>query len=128
VKKQPTPSKAKKKILIVDDNVDAAQAIVRLLSGSGHDASSVHSGADALTTLAGFYPDIIFLDIGLPGESGYDVAKTIRNFLNPCPRLVALTGYGQEEDKTRAFDAGFDDFLTKPVSIADLEKALLKVA
>jgi signal transduction histidine kinase len=116
--------KVQRSVLVVDDNSAAAHAIAQLLSHSGHDVRTAENGAEALSVLAQFRPEIIFLDVGLPGESGYDVARTIRNYLDPQPVLVALTGFGQEDDKRRAYDAGFDYHLTKPVSIAELEKIL----
>jgi two-component system, sensor histidine kinase len=121
------PRKQKRKVLIVDDNATAAKSIAELLNHSGHEARAVFSGAEALQTLAQFAPDIVFLDIGLPNESGYDVARTIRSYLDPTPILIALTGYGQDEDRQRAIEAGFDHHLVKPVSIADLEKILASV-
>lgn len=122
----PTPRSRKeiRSVLVVDDNEAAAHAIAKLLNHSGHDAKVAHDGAGALATLASFRPDIILLDIGLPDRSGYDLARTIRDYLDPQPYIVALTGYGQEEDKLRALEAGCDAHLTKPVSIADLEKVL----
>ncbi|HWO07535.1 MAG TPA: MASE1 domain-containing protein [Candidatus Paceibacterota bacterium] len=121
---EPSRKKERKRVLIVDDNKDAAEGIARLLNHSGHEAHVALDGAHALATLANFRPDVIFLDIQLPGESGYDLLRTIRNYLDPAPYFVALTGFGQEEDKEKAREAGFDGFLTKPVSIADLEKVL----
>ncbi|MDP3646230.1 MAG: response regulator, partial [bacterium] len=114
----------KRSVLIVDDNVLAANGIAKLLSHTGHIARTAIDAPSAMQVLAEFHPDIIFLDIGLPGESGYDLAPKIRRYLTPTPILVALTGYGQEEDKERALDAGFDHHLTKPVSITELEKVL----
>lgn len=111
-------------VLIVDDNEAAARGIAKLLSHSGHDARVAHDGSGALQTLANFRPEIIILDIGLPDASGYDLAQTIRQYLDPQPVLVALTGFGQEEDQRRAYESGFDHHLTKPVAIADLEKIL----
>jgi signal transduction histidine kinase len=116
--------KKKRSVLIVDDNVHAAEGIAKLLVHSGHEVRIAADSAQALERLANFRPDVIILDIGLPGESGYDLARTIRGYLDPQPFLVALTGYGQEDDKRLALEAGFDYHLVKPVSIADLEKIL----
>ena len=113
-------------VLIVDDNLQAAEGIAKLLNHAGHVARTAHDGASALHTLASFRPEIIFLDIGLPDGSGYELAQKIRQYLSPQPIIVALTGYGQEEDKQRAHEEGFDAHLTKPVSIADLEKVMEK--
>ncbi|MFZ2887270.1 MAG: MASE1 domain-containing protein [Minisyncoccia bacterium] len=120
----PTQSKQKRTVLVVDDNEDAANALARLLNHAGHTARAAYDGAQALATLANFRPEVIFLDIGLPNESGYNVAQQIRSYMDPQPTIVALTGYGQEEDKRKALDAGFDAHLTKPVAVADLEKIL----
>lgn len=114
----------KKKILVVDDNAAASDAIAKLLNHSGHEAVTAPDGARALETLSHFRPDIILLDIGLPDGSGYDVARMIRRYLDPCPTLVALTGYGSDDDKQKSSEAGFDKHLVKPVSIADLEEVL----
>lgn len=122
----PTHTKPRRTILIVDDNEAAAHGVARLLSHAGHDVRVAHDGSGALQTLAEFRPEIIFLDIGLPDASGYDLARSIRQYLDPQPILVALTGFGQEEDQRRAYEAGFDKHLTKPVSIANLEEILLK--
>lgn len=119
-------TKPRRSVLIVDDNEAAANGIGKLLSHSGHDVRVAHDGSGTLQLLANFRPDIIFLDIGLPDASGYDLARTIRDYLDPQPVLVALTGFGQEEDQRRAYESGFDHHLTKPVSIADLEKILAK--
>jgi len=116
--------KPRRTVLIVDDNEAAAHGIAQLLSHAGHDARVAHDGSGALQLLANFRPEIIFLDIGLPDASGYDLARSIRQYLEPQPVLVALTGFGQEEDQRRAYESGFDYHLTKPVSIMDLEKIL----
>lgn len=121
-----TDRKRSRTILIVDDNEPAAIGIAKLLSHTGHDARVAHTGASALQILASFRPEIIFLDIGLPDTNGYDLARTIRHYSDPQPTLVALTGFGQEDDQRRAYEAGFDHHLTKPVAIADLEKILAK--
>jgi signal transduction histidine kinase/CheY-like chemotaxis protein len=123
---QAPQNKPKRTVLIVDDNEAAAHGIAQLLSHAGHDVRVAHDGSGALRALANFRPEIIILDIGLPDASGYDLARNIREYLDPQPLLVALTGFGQEEDQRRAYESGFDYHLTKPVSIADLEKILAK--
>ena len=115
---------SKAKILIVDDNHDAADALTRLVNKMGHDARACYSGTEAINA-GDFGPDFIFMDIDLGDTSGYDVAKTIsldRRFSKT--KLVALTGYSQEEDKQRAYQAGFHYHLSKPVGSADLDKIL----
>jgi PAS domain S-box-containing protein len=114
-----------RKILVADDNHDAASMLALLLRLSGHEVEVAHDGREAVDTAAAFQPDVLLLDIGMPQMSGYDVARHIRR--QPWGRtalLVALTGWGQEDDKRRAADAGFDHHLTKPVDPAALTKLL----
>jgi len=116
------------RILVVDDNVDAAQSLGMLLGLRGHEARAAHSGPDAMRELGTFRPDLIVLDIGLPGMSGYEVAHRIRaSDSHPGVTLVALTGWGQEEDRRRSREAGFDHHLTKPADPAELERILIAV-
>jgi len=114
-------------ILVVDDNEAAAMGLSKLLSHLGHTTSVAHSGAQALDIFEVFKPDVVLLDIGLPDMTGYKVAERLRavNQGRPLPTLIALTGYGQEEDKALARTAGFDHHLTKPVSIAEVQHVLL---
>jgi CheY-like chemotaxis protein len=105
----------KRRILVVDDNVDAAMTISTLLKLWGHEVHSVHTGMRAIEEVHSFRPEIVLLDIGLPGMSGYDVARQLRS--EPSSQgliIAALTGYGQESDRQRSFEAGFDYHLTKP--------------
>ena len=102
-------------VLVVDDNVDAAESLAMLLQLQGHAAHAVHSGDAALAAIADGAYQAVLLDIGLPDLSGYEVARRIRARLGDrCPRLIALTGWGQESDRERAREAGFDEHLTKP--------------
>ncbi len=104
------------RMLVVDDNVDAARTMVMLLEMSGHRAAMVHSGPDALAAAIAEPPDAILLDIGLPGMNGYEVARRMRGERAlDRTALIALTGWGSEADKRKATDAGFDAHLTKPV-------------
>jgi CheY-like chemotaxis protein len=112
------------RILIVDDNRDAADAMAMLLQLDGHDVQTAYSAEAALECLVGFIPSVALLDIGLPAMNGYELARTIRGMAIPQPTLIALSGYGQKEDKARATEAGFDAHLTKPVEILALTKAL----
>jgi PAS domain S-box-containing protein len=105
-----------KRVLVVDDNVDAADSIAMILRLTGYDVRCVYDGPSVLEAAKVYRPDVVVLDIGLPGLSGYDVAKKLRE--QPefrCTPLVAVTGYGQEEDRRRSKEAGFDCHLTKPV-------------
>jgi PAS domain S-box-containing protein len=116
---------AARSILIVDDNVDAAETLAMLLGFSSHRVEITHSPEAALRTLDSTRPDIILLDIGLPGMDGFELAKLIRARPGMADvLLVAVTGYGREEDRLRAMDAGFDVHLTKPVAFEDLDRLL----
>jgi CheY-like chemotaxis protein len=103
------------RVLVVDDNHDAAEAAAVFLSLAGHEVKAVGDGVEALTSAPVFAPDVVVLDIGLPLMDGYEVARRLREL--PQTRaslLVALTGYGQQGDRERAQGAGFDHHLTKP--------------
>jgi signal transduction histidine kinase/DNA-binding response OmpR family regulator len=104
------------RVLIVDDNADSARSLARLLQISGHDVSMAHDGPTALHQFESVDPEFVLLDIGLPGMDGYEVARTIRERADSTRTvLVALTGYGREEDRRRSREAGFDHHLVKPV-------------
>lgn len=107
------------RILIVDDNKPAALAMQRLLSILGHTTEAVHSGQEALTSLARFKPAVMLLDIKMADMDGYEVARVLRS-RKWDGLIIALTGYGQEMDKKRSADAGIDHHLTKPVSVDDV--------
>ena len=114
-----------RRVLIVDDNEDAANSLAMILELSGHKTASVYTAVDALQRAAAFRPDVVLLDIGLPGMDGYEVAQKMRELPGLRNiRLVAVTGYGRSDDRLRARDAGFDDHLTKPVEFALLERTL----
>jgi PAS domain S-box-containing protein len=105
-----------RRVLVVDDNADAARTLAALLELDGHDVRTAFSGDDALALLDGFAPELAFLDLGLPGMSGYELAERMRaDARSTATRLVALTGWGREEDRHRTREAGFDAHLTKPV-------------
>jgi PAS domain S-box-containing protein len=111
-----------RRVMVVDDNRDVAESLAMLLGHFGAEVRIAHSGPDALKALAGHRPDIVFMDIGMPGMDGYEVARQIRQ--RPECRdvvLVALTGWGQEDDRRRSQKAGFDHHLVKPAGIEDLE-------
>jgi signal transduction histidine kinase/CheY-like chemotaxis protein len=109
-----------KRILVVDDNRDSADSLALLLRLGGHEVEMAHDGSSALALAQAFRPEVILLDIGLPGMSGYEVARKLREVDQPRPLLIALTGYGQEEDQRRSLEAGFDYHLVKPVEMAKL--------
>jgi PAS domain S-box-containing protein len=117
------------RILVVDDNRDAADSLAMMLRLLGHDIQTAHDGLEAVQAAASFRPEIVLLDIGLPKLNGYEAARHIR--AQPWGghmALIALTGWGQEEDKRRSLEAGFDHHLTKPVVPAALEKLLALIA
>jgi PAS domain S-box-containing protein len=119
---EPSP---RRRILVVDDNIDAADSLAILLSCSGAEVRVAYDGPSALTAAHDFRPEVVFLDIGLPGMSGYEVARCLRTDSGFRPTLlIALTGYGQESDRRRAQDAGFDAHLVKPTDL-DAVRALL---
>jgi signal transduction histidine kinase len=112
------------RLLLVDDNVDAAAAGAALLEFLGHQVRTAHTAAEALDAVRQRMPDVAILDIGLPDMDGYALAIAIRQLAGDAPlRLVALTGYGQREDIERALMAQFDMHLTKPATLADLQRA-----
>jgi CheY-like chemotaxis protein len=114
-----------RRVLIVDDNEDAANSLAMILKLGGHETASVYSATDALARAPVFKPDVVLLDIGLPGMDGYEVAQQMRELPGLRDiRLVAVTGYGRSEDRMRARDAGFDDHLVKPVEFGALERTL----
>ncbi len=113
----------RRRILIVDDNADSADSLAMILNHSGHTAQPVYGAADALEQAAAFDPEIVLLDIGLPGTDGYEVARQLRG-RGSNARLIAITGYGQPEDVRRAQDAGFDAHMVKPVDLQHLLRHL----
>jgi PAS domain S-box-containing protein len=115
------------RILIVDDNVDAADSIAMLLGMEGHQTRSVNTARAALLTVPEFKPDVVLLDIGLPEMDGYEVARRLRAMDGTSMRLVAVTGYGQPADRRRARAAGFDEHMVKPVEPAILQDFLRSV-
>jgi CheY-like chemotaxis protein len=121
-------ARAALRILVVDDNVDAADSIAILLSMEGHQTQTVNNAHDALVAATEFRPDVVLLDIGLPEMDGYEVARRLRsqNAIEQM-RLVAVTGYGQPADRARAQAAGFDKHLVKPVEPAALNEFLRTV-
>ncbi len=103
-------------MLVVDDNVDSAESLAMLLRLKGHAVETAYDGPAALATARSFHPEAVLLDIGLPGLDGYQVATRLRKQRRTAGSLlIALTGYGQEEDQRLALQAGFDHHLTKPV-------------
>ena len=124
-----TPAKAQHRVLVVDDNVDGAQGMAMLLEMTGHDTRQAHDGPAAVQAAIDYRPDVVLLDIGLPGLDGYKVAQRIRQQAGlENVVLVALTGYGQDSDRQRSQDAGFDHHLVKPTNFSEIEKILVAVS
>lgn len=115
------------KVLVVDDNADSAESLSLIFSLQGYEVRTAHDGQAALDAVAEFAPDVVLLDIGLPGVDGYEVARRLR--AQPETRaalLIALTGYGQERDRERAQEAGFDHHIVKPADFAELIRLVTK--
>src|SRR5262249_33473613 len=116
------------RVLVVDDNQDAAETMALLIRLWGHDVWTAHQGAAALDIVARERPQVVLLDIGLPGIDGYEVARRVRADPNTGETvLVALTGYGQTEDRARSREAGFTVHLVKPVEPEVIQRLLDKV-
>jgi CheY-like chemotaxis protein len=119
------PALAGRRVLVVDDNRDAAESLEMLLRLMGAEVHSASDGRSALEAMRRHRPSVVVLDIGLPDMDGYEVARQAR--LEPWggePALIALTGWGEEEDRRRSREAGIDHHLVKPVDFAALEKLL----
>ncbi|MEJ7688882.1 MAG: response regulator, partial [Variovorax sp.] len=122
------PGLARTRVLVIDDNRDAADCLGLLLDSLGAEVRVAHDGAVGLEIAASWQPSVVLLDIGMPGMNGYEVARTIRSRgSQPRPALVALTGWGQEEDRRRATEAGFDHHLVKPADIDGLQRLLASI-
>lgn len=116
---------APRRVMVVDDNSDAADMLAMLLQLDGHEVQALYSSRDALERAQSFRPDVMLLDIGLPDINGFEVAQRLRAMPQfGGTRLVAVTGYGRTEDRARTRAAGFDDHLVKPVEAADLKRVL----
>jgi signal transduction histidine kinase len=116
----------KRRVLVVDDNADAANSLVQLLRLEGHAAEAAFTARSGLDRFQAYAPEVVLLDIGLPEMDGYEVARTIRRGTSSTAvKLIALTGYGQAEDRERALNAGFDEHLVKPVEFDALQRVLM---
>jgi CheY-like chemotaxis protein len=109
-----------RRVLVIDDNEDAANATAMLIEDMGGDTRVAYDGEHALTMIHEYQPEVVILDIGMPGLDGYETCQRIRRVLGSRVLLVALTGFGQEQDKEKATRAGFDVHLTKPADAAAL--------
>jgi PAS domain S-box-containing protein len=120
-------TRPRRRILVADDNRDAAESLAIFLRLAGHEVHAVHDGQEAVAAAGWFRPEVALLDIGMPRLNGYETCCHIRQEWGNRIVLVAITGWGQEEDKQRALEAGFDHHLTKPVDPADLKTLLAEL-
>ncbi|MFZ0500719.1 MAG: response regulator [Steroidobacteraceae bacterium] len=112
-------------MLIIDDNADAANSLAALLDLRGHETQVAYSAREALDRIEAFEPEVVLIDIGLPEVDGYELARRLRATPSLAGmRLVAVTGYGQTDDRQRALAAGFDDHLVKPADLAALDRTM----
>ena len=116
------PSRPARRILIVEDHAESAESLAVLLRISGHEVDVASDGPAALARCRELQPDLVLLDIGLPGMDGYEVGRRLREMLGPDVRIVALTGYGQEEDRRRSAEAGIDQHVLKPIRPEMIER------
>jgi CheY-like chemotaxis protein len=115
----------RRRVLVVDDDVDAAEMLSQALQAAGHDVRHVHDGTSALLMAAQFQPDVVLLDLGLPGMDGLEVARRLRAFPQlAAVRIVALTGLGQREDRNRSAAVGIESHLVKPVDVDTVMNAI----
>jgi PAS domain S-box-containing protein len=127
----PGPVHAEKhRVLVVDDSRDIVESLADVLTTNGHEVRTAYDGPAALDAVKeGFHPEVVFLDVGMPGMDGYEVARRLRKLPGvEGAVLVALTGYGQEQDRERSKEAGFDRHLVKPVDLTDIEGVLVSLA
>jgi len=116
----------RRRVLVVDDNVDTARTLAFTIKLMGHDTRVAFEGETALQAAADFRPDVVLLDIGLPGADGYEVVRRMR--LMPqlaAARIAAITGYGGDENRRKGLAAGFDDYFVKPVAPDDIGRLLV---
>jgi CheY-like chemotaxis protein len=116
----------RRRVLIIEDNDDARQMLRHLLDHAGHEVHESAEGADGLARALALSPDAVIVDIGLPGLDGYSIARRLREAGPPGVLLVAITGYGQDGDRQRSREAGFDVHLTKPIDPRVLDALLAR--
>jgi CheY-like chemotaxis protein len=116
------------RILVVDDNYDSALSLAMMLSIMGHETRTAHDGESAVETAETFLPEVVLLDIGLPKLNGYEVAQRIRESpWGASMFLIAVTGWGQDEDRQRSSEVGLNVHMVKPVEPSELEKLLASI-
>ena len=122
---EPLPPQARRRILVADDNDDAAGSLALRLELAGHEVRTAQDGLEALAVARTFQPEVVLLDLGMPAMDGYETARHLRRLAwGKQARLIALTGWGQQQDRIRTAEAGFDVHLVKPVSELDLFQAI----
>jgi two-component system CheB/CheR fusion protein len=127
-KRAPAADACSRRVLVIEDNEDAADTLKHVLSMIGHDVQVAYDGPTGLELARSFHPEVVFCDIGLPGMDGYEVARAFRREVDSREAyIVALTGYARPEDRQRAVDAGFDEHVAKPPSAAKLNRVLSAV-
>ncbi|HWM70342.1 MAG TPA: response regulator [Steroidobacteraceae bacterium] len=114
-----------KRVLVVDDNADATNTLQLLLQSLGHDTRVAYDGPSALAIADEFKPDVVLLDIGMPGMNGLEVARHLRSRKEHRVKIVAITGWGAQADRKLSTDAGFDVHLVKPVDESELQRILV---
>jgi CheY-like chemotaxis protein len=112
------------RVLVIEDNADMRTLVQTMLTGEGHRVEVADGGASGLDLARSVRPDVVLVDIGLPDLDGYEVGRQIRAILDPSVRLIAVTGYGQAQDRQRSREVGFDAHLVKPVSGQLLREAM----
>jgi len=120
------PDVGRRRILVADDNADAAEALALQLRLEGHEVRIALNGIQALAATKAFVPEVVLMDLGMPQMDGYETAREIRRLpLGGQVALIALTGWGQQQDRRRTLEAGFDTHLVKPVAQRDLMEAIV---
>jgi CheY-like chemotaxis protein len=123
------PASKRRRVLVADDNLDAAESLAMLLTMMGHEVRAAHDGAQAVDQAEKFRPDLIFMDVGMPKLDGLEAAAQIRRMAwGAGPVIVALTGWGQEADRKRSKEAGCDEHLVKPLDFDRLSALLAELA
>ncbi len=126
--RNPAHAMDSRRVLVVDDNIAAASSMAALLKATGHQVDTAYSGEEAQEKTKSFSPHIVLLDLGLPDVDGYTVARLLRTDLSFKGTIIALTGYGQADDKARSAEAGCDYHLVKPIGFSDLREIFTKIA
>jgi CheY-like chemotaxis protein len=120
----PSTEVTPQRVVVIDDNDEVREMLVEALEYDGYAVEHAADGSEGLSRILAARPNAALIDIGLPGLDGYEVARRVRNALGDSLVLVAMSGYGQAEDRARAAQAGFDAHLTKPASLAEIHAAL----